>query len=58
MIQVLDNGYVQAPSGANYASAETAYLPYFESMFAGQLSVPSGLAQAQQAANTAMKGTN
>lgn len=58
MIQVLDNGYVQAPSGANYAAAETAYLPYFESMFAGQLSVPSGLAQAQQAANTAMKGTN
>ena len=58
MIQVLDNGYVQAPSGANYAAAETAYLPYFESMFAGQMAVTSGLAQAQQAANTAMKGSN
>jgi len=58
MISVLNNGYVQAPSGANYGAAETAYLPFFESMFAGQLAVNTGITQAQQAANSAMKGTN
>ena len=58
MITVLNNGYVQAPSGANYAAAEAAYLPYFEQLFAGQTSVASGLAAAQVAANKAMTGKN
>lgn len=54
MVEVLKNGYVQAPSGAKYGAAETAYLPYFTAMFEGKLPVGKALSLAQAAANKAM----
>jgi len=54
MVDVLKNGYVQAPRGAKYGEAETAYLPYFTAMFEGKLSVTEALSQAQAEANKVM----
>lgn len=54
MVEVLKNGFVQAPRGAKYGAAETAYLTSLTAMFEGKLSVPKALSQAQAAANKAM----
>lgn len=51
---VLDDGTVQAPQGAGFAAASTAYDPYFQTMFLGRMSVPAALAKAQAAANAQM----
>ncbi|MDH6532583.1 multiple sugar transport system substrate-binding protein [Aurantimicrobium minutum] len=54
MIDVLKNGYIQAPRGAKYGEAQAAYLPYFTDIFTGTLSVTDGVPAAQVAANAAM----
>lgn len=54
MIDVLSNGYVQAPRGAKYGEAEAAYLPILTELFNGKLSVSKALTDAQVAANKAM----
>lgn len=54
MIEVLSNGYIQAPRGAKYGQAQAAYLPYLSDVFTGALSVNEGVPAAQQAANAAM----
>lgn len=54
MIDVLANGYVQAPRGANYGEAEAAYLPLLNDIFSGKRHLPNTLSIAQQRANQAM----
>lgn len=54
MIDVLANGYIQAPRGAKYGEAESAYRPILNDMFRGKLSIPTALSKAQEAANQAM----
>lgn len=54
MIDVLSNGYIQAPRGAKYGEAQAAYLPFLTEVFTGTLSVNEGVPAAQQAANAAM----
>ncbi|MEY4039865.1 MAG: hypothetical protein RLZZ52_733, partial [Actinomycetota bacterium] len=56
MIDVLSNGFIQAPRGAQYGEAEAAYLPFFTDIFIGSVSVTDGVPAAQQAANAAMAG--
>lgn len=56
LYNVLDNGTVQAPQGANWQAAQDAFGPIFEEIFLGRTPVPSGLTQAQDAANKAMSG--
>lgn len=56
MIDVLSNGFIQAPRGAKYGEAEAAYLPFLTDVFTGSVSVTEGVPAAQQAANTAMAG--
>jgi multiple sugar transport system substrate-binding protein len=56
LYDVLDNGTVQAPQGANWAAAQDAFGPVFEDIFAGRTPVGEGLATAQEAANKAMAG--
>lgn len=53
---VLGNGTVQAPQGANWQAAQDAFGPVFEEVFLGRVPVPAGLGQAQDAANKAMSG--
>lgn len=55
MIDVLANGYVQAPRGAKYSEAESVYRPILNDMFLGKLSTPAALSKAQAAANLAME---
>lgn len=55
MTDVLKNGYIQAPRGANYGAAEAAYQPILNDLFTGKLSVPTALTKAQAAANLAME---
>lgn len=54
LYEVLKNGSVQAPQGANWAKAQDAFGPVFEEMFLGRVPVPDALAEAQKAANAAM----
>jgi len=54
MVEVLKNGYVQAPRGAKYGEAETAYLPYFSTLFEGKQPPTDLLSKAESAANKAM----
>lgn len=54
MVNVLSNGFVQAPRGANYGKAEAAYLPILNQLFTGKVPVPIALTRAQAAANQAM----
>lgn len=54
MLEVLANGYVQAPRGAKYAEAEAAYLPIFNDFFMGKTDVMTAARNAQLAANKAM----
>lgn len=55
MIDVLANGYVQAPRGAKYGQAEAAYLPTITDFFSDKGAVPDTLKNAQQLANKAMR---
>ncbi|OBB38947.1 sugar ABC transporter substrate-binding protein [Mycobacterium sp. 852002-51961_SCH5331710] len=50
---VLKGRRVDAPGGAGFAAGFDALKPYFDEMFLGRRAVPSTLAAAQQAANTA-----
>jgi multiple sugar transport system substrate-binding protein len=54
LYDVLKNGSVQGPQGANWAKAQDAFGPVFEEMFLGRLPVPEALQRAQDAANAAM----
>ena len=56
LIDVLRNGFIQAPQGMNYAAAAAASDPILNQVFLGQLPVASGLRQAQSAANAAALG--
>lgn len=56
LYDVLDNGSVQGPQGANWAKAQDAFGPIFESMFLGRVPVADALKEAQAKANAAMKG--
>jgi multiple sugar transport system substrate-binding protein len=56
LYDVLDNGTVQGPQGANWAKAQDAFGPIFESMFLGRIPVSEALREAQQKANAAMTG--
>lgn len=55
MFDVLENGTVQAPQGANWAAAQDAFGPIFEEIFLGRTAVAEGLDEAQSAANKAMR---
>ncbi len=50
---VLDGPRIDAPGGAGFAAGFDALKPYFDEMFLGRRDVPSTLAEAQLAANTA-----
>jgi multiple sugar transport system substrate-binding protein len=50
---VLDGPRIAAPGGAGFAAGFDALKPYFDEMFLGRRDVPSSLADAQRAANTA-----
>lgn len=50
---VLDGRRIDAPGGAGFAAGFDALKPYFDEMFLGRRDVPSTLAEAQEAANTA-----
>ncbi|MBW8870981.1 MAG: extracellular solute-binding protein, partial [Leifsonia sp.] len=54
LYDVLKNGSVQAPQGANWAKAQDAFGPVFEEMFLGRMPVAEALTKAQSAANAAM----
>ncbi|MDT0183942.1 sugar ABC transporter substrate-binding protein [Microbacterium sp. ARD31] len=54
MLDVLENGTIQAPSGARYSAAETAYRPILNEVFVGRVGVDIGLRDAQAAANAAL----
>lgn len=54
LYDVLGNGSVQAPQGANWAKAQDAFGPVFENVFLGRVPVAEGLREAQAAANKAM----
>lgn len=56
LYDVLKNGSVQAPQGANWQAAQDAFGPIFEEIFLGRTPVPAGLSEAQAAANKAMSG--
>ncbi|WP_052663716.1 ABC transporter substrate-binding protein [Psychromicrobium lacuslunae] len=47
---------ISAPTGVNYGAAFNAWKPIFNEIFLGRTPVESGLKQAQEAANKAMKG--
>jgi multiple sugar transport system substrate-binding protein len=51
--RVLNGPRVPAPGGAGFAAGFNALKPYFDEMFLGRRDVPTALAQAQRAANTA-----
>lgn len=55
MFDVLAGGTVQAPQGANWGAAEEAFRPVLEKIFLGRVPVAEGLAEAQSAANRAMR---
>jgi multiple sugar transport system substrate-binding protein len=55
LMDVLGNGFVQAPQGARYAAAEEAYRPILNEIFLGRRPVAEGLAAAAAAANAAMR---
>lgn len=50
---VLDGRRIDAPGGAGFAAGFEALKPYFDEMFLDRRDVPSTLAEAQEAANTA-----
>jgi multiple sugar transport system substrate-binding protein len=51
--KVLDGPRIAAPGGAGFAAGFQALKPYFDEMFLGRRDVPTSLAEAQHAANTA-----
>ncbi|MEU0495915.1 sugar ABC transporter substrate-binding protein [Mycobacterium sp. NPDC006124] len=51
--EVLDGPRIPAPGGPGFAAGYQALTPYFDEMFLGRRDVPSSLAAAQLAANTA-----
>jgi multiple sugar transport system substrate-binding protein len=51
--KVLDGPRIPAPGGAGFPAGFDALKPYFDEMFLGRLDVPSSLAEAQRAANSA-----
>ncbi|MFF1876539.1 ABC transporter substrate-binding protein [Leifsonia sp. NPDC058230] len=51
---VLKNGSVQAPQGAKWAAAQSAFGPTFEGIFDGSIPVGDGLRKAQHDANAAI----
>ena len=51
---VLKNGSVQAPQGAKWAAAQSAFGPTFEGIFDGSIPVDEGLRKAQADANAAI----
>jgi multiple sugar transport system substrate-binding protein len=51
--KVLDGPRISAPGGAGFAAGFEALKPYFAEMFLGRRDVPSSLAEAQRAANSA-----
>jgi multiple sugar transport system substrate-binding protein len=53
---VLKNGTIPAPQGANFGAAFGAYGPILEDVFAGRVPVAEGLQKAQDAANAALDG--
>jgi len=53
---VLKNGTIPAPQGANFGAAFGAYGPILEDVFAGRVPVAEGLKKAQDAANAAIAG--
>ncbi|WP_210479281.1 sugar ABC transporter substrate-binding protein [Naasia sp. SYSU D00948] len=55
LLDVLDNGMVQPPQGADYPAAENAYRPILNEVFAGREPVEEGLRRAAAAANEAMR---
>jgi multiple sugar transport system substrate-binding protein len=52
---VLDGPRIDAPGGAGFAAGFDALKPYFDEMFLGRSDVPTTLAAAQRAANTAAR---
>ena len=51
--RVLDGPRIPAPGGAGFAAGYQAIKPYFDEMFLGRSDVPTSLAEAQRAANSA-----
>jgi multiple sugar transport system substrate-binding protein len=51
--KVLNGPRIPAPGGAGFAAGFDALEPYFDAMFLGRSDVPSSLAEAQRAANSA-----
>jgi multiple sugar transport system substrate-binding protein len=51
--KVLDGPRIPAPGGAGFAAGFDALKPYFDEMFLGRTDVPTALAEAQRAANSA-----
>lgn len=50
---VLDGPHIPAPGGAGFAAGFDALKPYFAEMFLGRSDVPTAVAEAQRAANSA-----
>jgi multiple sugar transport system substrate-binding protein len=51
--KVLNGPRIPAPGGAGFAAGFDALKPYFAEMFLGRSDVPTSLAAAQRAANSA-----
>jgi len=54
MLEILDNGHVQAPQGARYGEASDALQPILNSVFTGTLEADRGIREAEAAANEAI----
>jgi multiple sugar transport system substrate-binding protein len=51
--KVLNGPRIPAPGGIGFAGGFDALKPYFDEMFLGRRDVPTSLAEAQRAANSA-----